>query len=388
MKDAIPPAGVKLNTQISQATGKVSYEFANRHIDGSSTVKEYMGTQLLTAQASQRNKTVLVEIQIPAGIEYQTSTENGGLREVLTIPNFITGVERKTFGSSGENIIVNSFAPLTYTSTQTDTRLEITLSGVLAGEAQTTYKYDNRLISNISVKNISTEENKTIVTILTNKAARFSVGLSNDNSTLNIIMADKNEVQSRLPLVVLDAGHGGKDPGASGSGLKEKDVNLDIILKVGAILNQKGIKVVYTRNNDTYLELNEITNIANLCNASLFVSLHCNSNLSPDPSGTETYCYYPIDNPQLYMQKDERYNLASRLQQALVAKLGRNDRGVKQANFAVLRNSEMPSALVELAFLSNPTEGELLKQESFKAGAAQAIADAIQGYMQQYPAGK
>jgi N-acetylmuramoyl-L-alanine amidase len=341
-----------------------------------------MGSQLLTAQANQRDNSVLVEIQIPAGIEYRTSTENGGLRAVLTIPNFITGVERKTFGSGGENISISSLVPLTYTSTQTGTVMEVVFNNILPGKAQTSYNFASSLISTMGFqkKTVGTTV-QTVLTLTTTKTAKFAVGLSSNGSVLNIMFIDQSQIQPRIPMVVLDAGHGGRDPGANGFNLNEKDVNLAIVLKVGELLTQNGIKVVYTRKDDTYVDLDLRSSMANLYNAALFVSLHSNANLSPDPSGTETYYYAPLENPELYIQKDERSKLAACLQQSLVAKLGRNDRGIKQGNLSVLRETVMPSALIELAFISNPIEGELLKQQQFRDSAAQAIADGITGYM-------
>jgi len=375
-------SGVKLETKLNKTSGKITYEFANVQMEGTSYIEPPFGNQLIRAQASNQGKNVVVEIQFPTGVEYLTTTENEGERAVLTIPDFISGVARSTFGNSGEKITISSTVALAYTSNQTGTSLELVLDNVLPGKAQASYNYDSHLISSMEFNGKTAGSvSQTVLTLTTSQPAKFAVGLSSDLATLNIMFIDQSEIQNRVPMVVLDAGHGGKDTGARGDGIDEKDVNLAIVLNVGERLTQKGIKVVYTRNDDSYLSLDEITSIANLYNAALFVSIHSNANLSPDPSGTETYCYYPMENPQLYLQKDERFNLATKLQQALVAKLGLNDRGVKQANFAVLRNTQMPSALVELAFISNPGECELLKQQQFRDLAAQAIADGIEGYM-------
>ena len=142
----------------------------------------------------------------------------------------------------------------------------------------------------------------------------------------------------------------------------------------------------YTRTTDIYLELtkerDEISEIANRLNPGLFVSIHANSALNnPVAQGTETYYYAPVDNDLLFLQLDERKSLAENLQRQLIAKLKRPDRGVKTANYAVLRNTTMPSALVEVAFISNPEEEMLLQQEYFLDLAAQAIADGIAVYM-------
>ena len=136
-----------------------------------------------------------------------------------------------------------------------------------------------------------------------------------------------------------------------------------------------------TRSTDIRLDLNEIPQIANRANADVFVSIHCNGHTMPDKCGTETYYYAPEDNPTLAAQELQRSLLADMLQKKLAEKLGRTNRGVKQANYAVLRGTNMPSALVETAFITNPEEESLLKQDYFQEKAAQAIAEAIIEYL-------
>lgn len=385
----IMESGQKLDPDIDRSSGQVIYNFANRKIEGTASLEKYLVSDKLTVAGGNSGTSAVVKIQFPAGTYYETISQNNGKREVFIVPNYIAGLNRKTFGSSGENITINTIAPIVYTSTPTANKLEVVLKGCILGQAQSSYKYPSPLITGMTFKKQTINGfTNTVLTITTSKAAKFSVGTSNDDSTLNILFVDKSTVESRTPLVVLDAGHGGRDPGASGDDLAEKDVNLKLVLKAGKILAAKGIKVIYTRQDDTYASLDERTSIANLLNAALFVSVHNNANISSAPSGTETYCYYPLSDPDLFMQKEERYNLALSLQEALVDKLGRLDRGVKQSNLAVLRESEMPSALVEMVFISNPAEETLLKKDSFLNLGAQAIAEGIAGYMKSYVTGK
>ncbi len=187
--------------------------------------------------------------------------------------------------------------------------------------------------------------------------------------------------QSSEIIVVIDAGHGGWDPGAGDSELNEKDANLVIALKAGDLLKQRGIRVEYTRKDDSYLGLEERSSIANKLNATLFVSIHNNANIQSAPCGTETYFYAPQENPDLFIQRDERARLAKALQTQLLDKLQRQNRGVKEANLSVLRNTRMPSVLVEVAFISNPTEKALLKTNDFKDQAAEAIANGILSFL-------
>ena len=189
------------------------------------------------------------------------------------------------------------------------------------------------------------------------------------------------EPQPQERIVFLDAGHGGFDPGACGKTLKEKDINLEITLRVGELLKQKGITVAYTRDDDTFVGLEERSNIANRLNAGLFVSIHNNASDLPSVSGIETYFYAPASDPYLFAQRDERAKLANAIQAELVSRLLRPNRGVKESNLSVLRNTLMPSALVEVAFLSNPTEEILLQNNDFINRAVLSIANGIIAFM-------
>jgi len=154
-----------------------------------------------------------------------------------------------------------------------------------------------------------------------------------------------------------------------------------IALRVGELLKNKGIDVEYTRTTDIYVELEERAAIANRLNAGLFVSIHNNASTDPSKQGTETYYYAPVDNDLLFLQLDERKSLATNLHQQLATKLKRPDRGVKTANFSVLRNTTMPSALVECVFISNPDEEQMLQKDYFIQWIAEAIANGIAAYM-------
>ncbi len=208
-----------------------------------------------------------------------------------------------------------------------------------------------------------------------------------DGSTRTIYINSTNplpsdpEIDPQEKIVFLDAGHGGDDPGAIGTRLQEKDVNLAITLRVGDLLQQNGIRVEYTRIDDSFVGLQERSILANNLKAALFVSIHNNANDLSSAAGTETYFYAPADNPDLSAQYSERLRLAQALQTSMVNQLHRSNRGVKEANLSVLRNTQMPSALVEVAFISNPTEAGLLQNNDFKNQAAEAIANGIIAFM-------
>jgi len=220
-------------------------------------------------------------------------------------------------------------------------------------------------------------------------------------------------------IVVLDAGHGGHDPGNLGNGYLEKDIALKIVLKIGDILEANpNIKVIYTRNDDTFVDLFVRGEIANKANADLFVSVHCDSHNS-DAHGAGTfvlglhankqnfeiakkensviylednyearYSDYDINSPEsviglTIMQEeflDQSIILAKEIQDNFTIKLKRKDRKVKQAGFIVLHQTFMPSVLVETGFLTNDDEGAYLNSKKGQSEMSEAIAKAILEY--------
>lgn len=174
--------------------------------------------------------------------------------------------------------------------------------------------------------------------------------------------------------IVLDAGHGGKDQGASGGETIEKEITLAIAKKTKAILKEKGYKVKMTREDDTFVELEERAEYANRKEAKVFVSIHCNSSESGEGNGIETY---------YTDQKDEHsQELAQLIQKNVVAQTGARDREAKTANYTVIVRTDMPAALVETGFLSDSNERELLQQEEYQDKLAKGIAGGIIAYLE------
>ena len=221
----------------------------------------------------------------------------------------------------------------------------------------------------------------------------------------------------RLDRVVLDAGHGGKDPGAIGKyGTKEKDVVLDITKRLGRMLEKKtSIEVIYVRDEDVFVPLMNRTKMANDANGKLFVSIHANANKNRKVQGFETYLLRPGKSEDaievasrensvieledfkdqyaeltgenlimatmaqsMFMKESE--DLAAIIQMELDKKLTTPNRGVKQAGFYVLIGASMPNALVEVGFLSNPHEEKLLKQSKYRESIAEAIFEGIKHF--------
>lgn len=232
--------------------------------------------------------------------------------------------------------------------------------------------------------------------------------------------------ESRLKIIVLDAGHGGKDPGCLGKlSSVEKTIALDITLKLGALIEKRmpGVKVIYTRDSDKFIELYDRANIANKNKADLFVSIHCNS--GPEGMhGTETYCmglhkteqnlevaqrensaikfeknrssnYQGFDpnSPQSYILFSLYQNVFLQNSIRLASKIenefrneNRYSRGVKQAGFLVLWKTSMPSILIETGFLSDENEAKYLKTEWGRMNMAERILCALEEYRKEIDA--
>ncbi|MCB1299402.1 MAG: N-acetylmuramoyl-L-alanine amidase, partial [Microthrixaceae bacterium] len=172
------------------------------------------------------------------------------------------------------------------------------------------------------------------------------------------------------PLVVVDAGHGGRDPGAVGCNLQEKDIVLDVSRRLDGLLRDAGLRSALTRDNDSFVELRARAAFANDRGATLFVAIHANSNAGSPATGTETWIAEGASNTS--------NQLATRLQRELIAEWGLRDRGVKRANFTVLTATAMPAALTEIAFINRcDPDAALLGNANARAGIAAAHARAI-----------
>lgn len=236
------------------------------------------------------------------------------------------------------------------------------------------------------------------------------------------LLAIPNLIAQKKYVVVIDAGHGGKDPGNLGNGYKEKNIALKVALLVGENLKKHiDFKVSYTRSNDVFVDLWKRGDIANHAKADLFVSIHCDSHTS-NAYGAGTFVlglrgnkknleiakrenaaiFYEDNYKDRYkgfdsnsaesviglslLQEenlDKSLQIASLIQTNFSRKLKRHDRKVKQDNFQVLRETIMPSVLVELGFLTNNREGKYLNSKKGQKEMANAISEAIEKYINQ-----
>ena len=200
----------------------------------------------------------------------------------------------------------------------------------------------------------------------------------------------------KINTIVLDPGHGGKDPGNRVAGRNEKTATLALAQELGDQLKASGFKVILTRTKDRFVELPVRPDIANRANADLFVSLHFNATTSgkADVSGPETYCITPVgaasSNAQgeganygattANLSEKKSLLLAYQVQKALVKNLDVADRSVRRARFAVLRDAEMPAILIESGYMTHPVEGKKIFDPAYRKQLAAAIVKGILNY--------
>ena len=195
----------------------------------------------------------------------------------------------------------------------------------------------------------------------------------NEVSTVSYSRGITKNVDRDYYKVFIDPGHGGYDNGAVQNGVLEDEINLQISQKIEAKLKAKGVQVKMSRYDDTYLSLTDRTIMSNNWGSDIFVSIHQNSATSSSANGIETY---------YYSTRQDSKELASEIQEDLIQSTNAVNRGVKTANYAVIRTSSMSSSLVECGFISNPTEAKNLSSSSYQDKVAEGIVNGIMEYLE------
>jgi len=224
-------------------------------------------------------------------------------------------------------------------------------------------------------------------TRITDNHVYLSPGLA-DHILTGIFRKTASSVKTVKPSsqlrIVLDAGHGGKDPGAIGrGGLKEKNITLDIAQRLKDVLDRdSGYDVVMTRNSDVFVPLTTRSYIANNANGDAFISIHVNSARKKAAHGFEVYFLSSAvgKKHKAYDDIAEATELAKCITSAASYRLGLANRGVKPAKFCVLKGTYMPSVLVEVGFISNRKEAINLRSPEYRQSIAESIADGIAAY--------
>ncbi|MDQ8202018.1 N-acetylmuramoyl-L-alanine amidase [Pelagicoccus sp. SDUM812003] len=228
------------------------------------------------------------------------------------------------------------------------------------------------------------------------RMGQWLLGASDEAIVLPSALADEGGEPREIKTIVIDPGHGGSEPGTRNAtlGLLEKDLNLDVSLRLQAHLEEAGFKAVLTRYEDRLVTLEERSEIANGVKADLFVSVHFNAAPNKQANGVETYLLTPQGQPSTGDGKAgddavaypgneydlESFELGLRVQINLLERLKREDRGVKKGRFVVLRGLKCPGILVECGFLSHKDEALLISTAGYRERVALSLADAIKSF--------
>lgn len=397
----VPKTKLKLNSNtinIPDCTGITSVRFGSN--DGSSRIVVDISGEVSSFNASKSGKLITLTVstadtQAPPVTDITSSTETASIINAeYTVNNSALTLTLTT--ASDFNGTISSFKLASPTRAVFDipnTNLSlksnsITVSGSTAISQIRFGKNDSgvRVVVDINEElaafSASHSNNTITITVSAKKSSSDDKTPTTEDTVVpssGPIVVPDSQSNINKKTIVLDAGHGGSDPGAisyvlDGKTVQEKDITLSIVLKTRDILVNKGYSVVLTRATDKYPSLDDRAELANRSGAAIFVSIHMNSSPSESPKGTETY-YSELNNGTAFNATSK--TLASNIQSRLQTALNSKNRGVKTANHAVTRKSLMPAALVEVGFISNAEEAALLTSSSYQNKAAAAIADGI-----------
>ncbi len=212
-----------------------------------------------------------------------------------------------------------------------------------------------------------------------------------------IILPPKDSVSVKTYKICIDPGHGGKDPGNIEGKNYEKTYTLTLALEIKRQLEKEGFKVVLTRTRDKFVDLSDRANVANASGANLFLSIHFNSSDTKYVKGIESYCMTPEDaastnvgsnnssKSKMPGNRNDAKNmfLAYCVQKSLVKTIGSEDRGIKRARFAVLKEATMPAVLVECGFMSSPEDMQKILDVTWRKEIARGIVNGLKDYKKQ-----
>lgn len=258
----------------------------------------------------------------------------------------------------------------------------ITLPGDQTGYLQANpITKNNDVISKVTTK--LNKDGNTVVTVTTSRLQAYKLHIT--SYAVMVEIGDPKDLYDKI--VVLDAGHGGNDPGTIKQGVNEKDLNLQIIYeRMEKYFKDSDIKAYWTREDDTFLSLNDRAAYAGKVGADFFVSLHMNSYTNGTPKGLSVF--YATRNTSKTSGGLDSKTLAGILQKNLISGLKANDREVKTSSFVVCRSNTVPAVLIELGFMSNANELSQLTDASYQEKAAQQIYLSIAEAFEKYPTGR
>lgn len=285
----------------------------------------------------------------------------------------VTGVTFQAAGPAGR-VVIDSSGPVEYKIREFvfPDRLAIDIENAVFIPVKQDLTIEHPSIVVVRAAQFSAQPPVTRVVVTLKRKMNYVVSQSAGQLVIDI----NAQVVGRGHIVAVDPGHGGRDPGAIGpSGLRESDVVLDISLRARDLLVRDGIRVVMIREADTTVELPDRPRVAREGGATIYISIHANAHGRATVNGSETYYLTP-----------QSLALAQMIQDELGVVLGLPSRGIKTANFLVLRDSGIPSVLVEVAFISNAEDETRLRETGFRQRLAHAVYRGITRFLAIYPA--
>ena len=224
---------------------------------------------------------------------------------------------------------------------------------------------------------------RTEITVSFRRSVEIEVLSDDEDEILEILAVRNDDISQGERTIVIDAGHGGKDPGAiSLNGFHEKEISLSMAIQLQQKLIEQGYNVIMTRTDDTFVELYSRARLANEMNADLFISMHANSNINSSILGLEVL-YCPATSSELKLE--DQFPFADRIYASILNSTRTPGRGVfKRPELVVLRETIMPAVIIEIGYLSNLQEESMVRDPGYQALVVQGILDGVNQYLSEY----
>lgn len=338
----------------SQYVSDTTYDNHDKTVRVVLDINDSRTTPNIMVEAKKNIMTIFVDDEAFKNISYSNENEDGGLVKVFA--------EERTDYS------------IDYNEKNRQMEIKINKNDVDLEKGIMTVNDDN--ITSITVDE---DEKYKRITFSFKKKIEYEILSDSIDSTIKVAFK-KAEENNGSKLIVIDAGHGGKDPGAiaTNTKTKEKDLNLKVALKLDKKLRELGFRTILTRDKDEFIELYERAGIANRNEADAFISIHFNSHNNKDIAGIQTL-YCPAFDSQV--KEGDNYPFAKAIHDAMLLDLNYKDKGIiKRPDLVVVRETKMVAALAELGFLTNSEEEKLIITDAYHEKAAQAIANGIVKY--------
>lgn len=367
---------------IMRLTGpdRIVIDIPNVKLPASEKKVDVNSSQVKTIRYAQfNNNTARVVLDVAVQSQFNVNEKKGKL--VLNIQNptyknitYSNNSDRVCFLLNGAKLTEgDEFLKALYTGNydKTGKKYTITFPENLADLGSGTMWINDGLLNSVEIINNKNDKNTSIVF---NATQKFEYNIITRPGAGDTAITILKPALNNEKLVVIDAGHGGYEPGAIYGNLKEKDLNLDIALRLNSLLKKKKVKTYMIREHDSYVGLYERAYIANKLNASLFLSIHNNAMGDKGYDGTMTLYYPSRSNNTGFSGK----TFAQIIQDKLLIRLKTTNRSIRERpNLVVLKATTMPAALAEVAFMTNSNDRNNLQKSYFRQRAAQSLCDAI-----------